>query len=92
VPTFSVEGVKKKIKKGEMVKWVNGEMGKKRRGSYCLPFRLFAFAPFTLFYKGDYFFFISPPQHLMVPVPPLVTITCELHFSQRYILPIWFAM
>jgi len=33
--------------------------------------------------SGRYFFCsIAPPQHLIVPVPPLVTITCEPHFPQ----------
>jgi hypothetical protein len=32
---------------------------------------------------GDYFFCsIGAPQHFNMPVPPLVTITCELHLLQ----------
>jgi hypothetical protein len=40
-----------------------------------------------------YFFCsIGSPQHFREPVPALVTMTCELHFAQMYILPSWFAM
>jgi hypothetical protein len=43
--------------------------------------------------RSHYFFCsISWPQHFSVPLPPLVTMTCELHLVQMYILPSWFAM
>jgi hypothetical protein len=32
------------------------------------------------------------PQHVIVPLPPLVIIISAPHLVQRYLLPIWFAI
>ena len=45
-----------------------------------------------MIYRGYFFCSISWPQHLSEPVPALVTMTCEPHLPQMYILPSWFAI
>lgn len=37
--------------------------------------------------ESDHFCCISAPQYLSIPLPPLVTMTCDPHVLQIYILP-----
>jgi hypothetical protein len=67
--------------------------GSKAAGQQTTPLPVLRSVCHLLSRHAAYFFCsISTPQHFSVPVPPLVTMTCELHFVQMYILPSWFAI
>lgn len=64
----------------------------------CRILRIYIFFPFATFvivslFSGFFYLVsIGSPQHLISPLPPLVTTSSLPHFLQVYFFPIWFAM